>query len=135
MTNQEFEERVGWKVTSEEFNAINELYMVTDMDKDTFCKEYREMHSGSIEMNKVLLEIGKKLGDIMATNEKIIKDAQKRNEELADMMIRKADEYDVDDLYTEAKKLIGEKQVIIKKLEYEYELSEDEVSYIKNNLQ
>lgn len=38
MTQEEFEARIGGKVTAEEFDTFNEVYMNCDMDKDAFCK-------------------------------------------------------------------------------------------------
>lgn len=38
MTQEEFETRIGGKVTAEEFDAFNEVYMNCEMDKDAFCK-------------------------------------------------------------------------------------------------
>lgn len=40
MLRLEFEQRVNYKVTEEEFKSINEMYMDTDLDKDDFCLLY-----------------------------------------------------------------------------------------------
>lgn len=40
MLRSEFEQRVNYKVTEEEFKSINEMYMDTDLDKDDFCLLY-----------------------------------------------------------------------------------------------
>lgn len=40
MLRSEFEQRVNYKVTEEEFKSINEMYMDTDLDKDDFCVLY-----------------------------------------------------------------------------------------------
>lgn len=40
MLRSEFEQRVNYKVTEEEFKSINEMYMDTDFDKDDFCLLY-----------------------------------------------------------------------------------------------
>ena len=37
MTRQEFEERTNLQVKEEDFDAIHEVYMTTDHDKDQFC--------------------------------------------------------------------------------------------------
>ena len=43
MTQQEFEERTGLKVTGDEFEKVNAIYMAAgDMDKDRFCADYRK---------------------------------------------------------------------------------------------
>lgn len=41
MLSSEFEQRVNYKVTEEEFKSINEMYMDTDLDKDDFCLLYK----------------------------------------------------------------------------------------------
>lgn len=41
MLRSEFEQRVNYKVTEEEFKSINEMYMDTDLDKDDFCLLYK----------------------------------------------------------------------------------------------
>lgn len=38
MMYNEFVERVGMEVSSSEFEIINNMYMIADVDKDTFCK-------------------------------------------------------------------------------------------------
>lgn len=40
MLRSEFEQRVNYKVTEEEFKSINEMYMDTDLDKCDFCLLY-----------------------------------------------------------------------------------------------
>lgn len=40
MLRSEFEQRVNYKVTEEEFKSINEMYMDTDLGKDDFCLLY-----------------------------------------------------------------------------------------------
>lgn len=40
MLRSEFEQRVNYKVTEEDFKSINEMYMDTDLDKDDFCLLY-----------------------------------------------------------------------------------------------
>lgn len=40
MLRSEFEQRVNYNVTEEEFKSINEMYMDTDLDKDDFCLLY-----------------------------------------------------------------------------------------------
>lgn len=44
MLQQEFENRVKMSVSVEEFNAINHVYMVSDLDKDEFCKMWCKMN-------------------------------------------------------------------------------------------
>ena len=41
MTIQEFQQRTNVIVTNNEFNAINTMYMMSDLDKDAFCKMWK----------------------------------------------------------------------------------------------
>ena len=40
MLQHELEDRIGRKVTQDEYVAINAMYMSTNLDKDVFCKMY-----------------------------------------------------------------------------------------------
>lgn len=44
MTQQEFQTRVQMEVPCTEFEAINEVYMNSDLDKDEFCKLWVKMN-------------------------------------------------------------------------------------------
>ena len=44
MTQQEFTNRTNVEVSYNEFNAIHEVYMSSDLDKDEFCKMWVKMN-------------------------------------------------------------------------------------------
>lgn len=48
----EFIERVGMEVSSSEFEIINNMYMLADVDKDTFCKLWAKMNFARIKTAK-----------------------------------------------------------------------------------
>lgn len=48
MTKQEFEAR-AIKVSDKEFEAINEVYMNCDLDKDEFCKVWKKMNQSRVK--------------------------------------------------------------------------------------
>lgn len=48
MLQQEFETRVKMQVSPQEFNHINEVYMASEVDKDTFCHLWMVMNKGRI---------------------------------------------------------------------------------------
>lgn len=56
MTQYEFQSRAGVKVTPQEFEHINEVYMMTDMDKDAFCKWWKKNCKGYIKANNLKWE-------------------------------------------------------------------------------
>ena len=52
MTQQEFTQRVNVEVSNKEFEAINEVYMNSDLDKDEFCKMWVKMNKTRVEKAK-----------------------------------------------------------------------------------
>ncbi len=53
MTQQEFTQRVNVEVSNKEFEAINEVYMNSDLDKDEFCKMWAKMNKTRVQNAKV----------------------------------------------------------------------------------
>lgn len=53
MTKQEFESRVKMTVSVEEFDAINFVYMNSDLGKDEFCKMWCKMNASRVKAAKV----------------------------------------------------------------------------------
>ena len=53
MTQQEFTQRVNVEVSNNEFEAINEVYMNSDLDKDEFCKMWVKMNKTRVQNAKV----------------------------------------------------------------------------------
>ena len=53
MTKQEFTNRTQVEVSNEEFEAINEVYMNSDLDKDEFCKMWVKMNKTRVQNAKV----------------------------------------------------------------------------------
>ena len=52
MTQIEFEKRVEMEISSCEFDAINVVYMNSDLDKDEFCKMWVKMNKSRISAHK-----------------------------------------------------------------------------------
>lgn len=53
MTHAEFFNRTNVTVSSEEFDAINTVYMASDLDKDAFCKMWCKMNYKRVNDAKV----------------------------------------------------------------------------------
>lgn len=53
MTYQEFTTRTNVEVSTKEFNAINEVYMNSDVDKDEFCKMWVKMNKSRVLAAKI----------------------------------------------------------------------------------
>lgn len=118
MTQKEFEERTKRTVKAEDYFIIERLYMATNMDKDEFCKEFQEMNN-SIRpgIQQSLREISNRLGALEAQNATLKISMRKRDNDLADFLIGKADAYDDTDFRNQAVKLVGEVEVVKRTIE------------------
>lgn len=54
MTKQEFTQRVGMQVSAEEYSAIEQVYMASDVEKDEFCKLWVRMNAQRVKAAKEL---------------------------------------------------------------------------------
>lgn len=125
MTQKEFEDRTGIK-SNVVFEEANRMYMKAgDMDKDAFCDDYKE-HGDSI-----LLSYFYHHSNMLETRKKDV-DALKNK--IACFLLGKADDWDDKDLRDKAVELIGEKEVIMRKIELNLELWDEDKSYIKDNI-
>ena len=125
MTQKEFEDRTGLKVTPEEFNYIHALYMNTVMDKDEFCKDFKKQGGSSI-MKEV---------HAVAVNFKIsLQDKNIEVSELVDFLIGKACTYEDPDFYKQAVKMVGQREVTLRKIKMSLPLWEEDMDYITMNL-
>ncbi|MBR6031300.1 MAG: hypothetical protein IKP36_04985 [Bacteroidaceae bacterium] len=52
MTQQEFQTRVQMTVSVEEFEAVNEVYLNSDLNKDDFCQMWVKMNKSRVERAK-----------------------------------------------------------------------------------
>jgi len=108
MTQLEFKERTGLTPGEEEFSLIHAIYMETRLDKDEFCQDFKK-HGGS----KIIDDL-----HVTAVNYKLKSQQQKEAiNETADILLGKAQAYNDTDLYRMAVKLIGQKKVVLRKLE------------------
>ena len=53
MLQREFQERVKMEVSVSEFDAINQVYMKSDLNKDEFCKMWIKMNKSRVEEARV----------------------------------------------------------------------------------
>nr|DAT91619.1 MAG TPA: hypothetical protein [Bacteriophage sp.] len=131
MTQKEFEERVKCAVRAEDFLVIHQLYMATDMDKDEFCKEFKEMDDArNSGIRRSLREIGNRLGALEATNVTLKKVMRQQNDDLADFLIGKAHAYDDTDFRNQAVKLVGEADVVKQTIELGLPLWDEDRKFV-----
>lgn len=129
MTRQEFTQRTGYTpATEEEYTAIEMMYLEAgeSVDKDLFCKEWLKHKDSN------LLRIFYRRA--MENKEKLNYYDEMRAK-TAQLLIRKAAEFDDITMYNEAVKLIGQKRVVLFKIKEGIELNAADLEYITDNLQ
>ncbi len=129
MNVQEFTERTGYTpCTEEEWKAIEMMYLEAgeSVDKDLFCKEWLEHRESN------LLRIFYKRAMDKAETLEYFNDLRTQT---AKFLLDKDADLEDNDIYWQAVKLIGQKRVVLYKIEQGYELNQDDKDYIKDNLQ
>lgn len=133
MTQQEFQDLTGRKVTAEEFRSIEKMYYaVPNMDKHEFCKRW--VQTGN---NPLTIELAKQtilLNGMLEERNNEAEDCHYKMEELAWFLIGKAAAYEDGDFYKEAIRIVGQKEAILHKIKMGYPLWKEDREYIKNNL-
>lgn len=125
MTQQEFTEKTGITPSPDYFDYIHAVYMNTSMNKDEFCKDFVK-HGDS----EVLRDV-----HVRAVNHELqCKQKQEVIENIADYLIGKACAYDSSEFYYKAASLIGQHNVVLRKIEMGLPFSSEDYEYIKNNL-
>ena len=133
MTQQEFQDLTGRKVTAEEYRSIEKMYnAVPNMEKHEFCKRWVQTGNNplAIELTKQVILLNGMLEE--RNNE--AEDCHCKMEELAWFLIGKAAAYDDTDFYNEAIRIVGQKAAILHKIKMGYHLWAEDREYIKNNL-
>lgn len=107
MTQKEFEERIGMTVTAEDYTEIEQRYMNTDLDKDLFCKLWKENPAALNEIeSKTVLARG----------------LYEERERLSDFLIKQAEKWSANDLREKAISMIGVKEYLRRKIAAGYNL-------------
>lgn len=133
MTIQEFIERTGLNVTNEEYQTIEAVYMAAgEMDKDEFCKEYKKF--GGSRLVSELFRSTSVLTGMYEERCNEIEDLHSQKREMAEFLIGKAHAYNDPDFHKEAVKMIGQKDVVKVTLVMGLPLWEEDIEYIKKNL-
>lgn len=118
MTQKEFEERTEMVVEAEDFAAIDNLYMNSDMNKDEFCEAFIKTGADvKTEVHHLLMEIGHNIGALETELDVLKTTMRQRNDSLADFLIGKAHAYEDTDFLNQAAKLVGEVEVVKRTIE------------------
>lgn len=115
MMQQEFEERTGMKVTVEEYAKIEKLYMAAwNIDKDTFCKEYKKVASSKLVGE---LQTSLRIAEGKVTSARMqLEAAEKRESELGTFLMEQAQILGSSELRQKAIDLLGAKEYMLRKL-------------------
>lgn len=149
MTREEFEDRIGRKVSESEFVEANAMYMMAgELDKDEFCREWLKI--GSSKLVQCLFEKAHNLDQnlqeqhlVLKEGKEIISDAADAMLEILDLVIEARDksegEYSaIDAIGVKLDKkiawLIGRGETTKRKVRKGIAMSPEDADYIINNL-
>ena len=136
MTIQEYSTLMGYEGTCEfaEYETANFIYMMAgEMDKQTFCKEYKEVGQSPLVLT---------LAEAANSMEIAYRDKETKERQTAHALLREADsiraaghDVEADQIDKIAVSLIGRKDCIKWKLNKAFSLSDTDNEYITDNLQ
>lgn len=109
MTQKEFEERTGLKLSANGYTEVEECYMNTELDKDAFCKLWMENPSALKEIEKKTV---------------LVRELYEERKSLANFLIEQAEKCSSIDLRGRAISMIGEKEYLRRKVAQGYNLWE-----------
>jgi hypothetical protein len=133
MNKQEFSERTGFTPTIDEYMSIEKMYMASgEMDKDEFCKEFMKFGNSRLvsELFRTLCVEEGKYEE--RCNE--IDDLHKQKSEMVDFLIDRAQAFSDKELLDKASEMVGQKEVIRRRIEKGYQLWPYETEWLLNNL-
>ena len=134
MTQKEFEERTGLKLSACEFESVHSIYMAAGdgMDKDTFCKEWKR-HGESKLLAAIWRAYNRQL-DVVAGKTLVIDSLQNEKDDLTDFLLERAQKFGDVELLHKAISMVGHAAVIRMKLDADMPLWALDRAYIKENL-
>ena len=113
------------KPDNDEFNFIHAVYMETSMDKDEFCNDFKKHRDSKI------------IRDLHATAVNFELKCKQRKEsidDIVDVLLGKAEAYQDTDFYRMAVRMTSEKHVVMRKMEMNLPLWDEDKEFIKSNL-
>ena len=133
MLLHEYETLMGNSCTEEMFNSkVNPLYMMTDLDKEAFCDDYK-LHGHSKILDEVLehaLHVERQYTAALQEIDKLLEKLTFAAEHLAIV----ADDCGSEDSYKIAVDLAGQNYITKFKIRENIDLNEQDKQYILNSL-
>ena len=107
MTQKEFEERTGLKLTADNYTEVETCYMNTDLDKDAFCKLWMKNTNAIKEIERKTV---------------LVRELYEERKCLVNFLIEQAEKWSASDMREKAISMIGEKEYLRRKLAMGYNL-------------
>ena len=141
MLQKEFEDRIGRSVSEQEYLDANYMYEnAGDMDKDEFCREWLKI--GNSSLVKCLAEKIYQQHKALQEKERLLKESKEICSDAADAMLEiekvvlngRTTEKITELIDRQALWLIGAKEVVLRKIKMDMDLSEMDKNYINRHL-
>lgn len=132
MTREEFTQRTGMEVDAMQYATIEQVYMYTELDKDAFCADYKK-HGDSVIISHLVNELDKTTYERGCAHASL-KEYKALMQDIAEMLIRKAEEDMDEELYKSAIDIIGRGECIKYKLNNNLELDKQDKEYIRERI-
>lgn len=126
MNKQEFEQRTGINLTDDEYQKVEEMYMLCgNIDKDEFCKDYKK-HKDS-EMLRIFTELVKEKDEKL----KVLK---REGYLMVGFLLERAQEFGDVQLLQKAIDMVGHAEVIRMKIQKTLPFWDMDKQYILTNI-
>nr|DAF49592.1 MAG TPA: hypothetical protein [Siphoviridae sp. ct4085] len=119
MTQKEFEERTGLKLSADSYTEVEECYMNTDIAKDTFCKLWMKNPTALKEIERKTV---------------LVRELYEERKCLANFLIDQAEKWSASDLREKVISMIGEREYLRRKIAKGYNLWQADKELLDNIL-
>ena len=120
-------------LSADEYAGIEAVYMAAgEMDKDVFCAEWKKI-GGSRLVMELFGEVMRQRGEIERLKGEE-QESRKLLSEAAEYLIEKSSERDDIGMRRQACRLIGEREVVMYKLNYDQALCDEDIVWIREQL-
>lgn len=138
MLKEEFENRTKMTITDEEYPEVDALYMACgDIDKDDFCEKYITME-GRLELlhklERVNHSLHERINSVLSDRATKLIESKKQKEEFVRFLLQESERTDNWTLYHKAQELVGDAEVIRRKIKYDLKLNQEDLEFIASHL-
>jgi len=127
MQKSEFTQKTGIELSDADYKEVELMYLEAgNMDKDEFCKDYKEHHDSTL------------LATFFRQAENLkdkLDDMRDERSQIVDFLLERAQKFGDVELLNMAIKLVGHKAVIKRKIDHELALWDLDKEYIYDNIQ